>query len=325
MAVVAAGRLAAHVPDRHRADRGLLGPARLAAQLRPRRDRAARRLEHRPADAPTAGATSLLPAVTLAVYQLTLVMRLVRAEMLEALRSDYVKFARARGLPDRVVHFGHALRNTLVPVLTISGLQLGGLIAFSIITETVFSWPGMGSLFIQAVQFPDVPVMAAYLCLIALVFVVDQPGRRPAVRGRRSAPARAGAARGGAPMRPRAPSTEARQRPPRRRRRRAGGACSPATSGSTSCIRRWPCSPRRSRCCACAARCSRRGSRRTTRSTSRRSTWPTRTCRRPGSADGRATYPLGTDDQGRDILSGAAVRRAHLADGGAVLGRRCRC
>ena len=113
-----------------------------------------------------------LPAVTLAVYQLTLVMRLVRAEMLEALRSDYVKFARARGLPDRVVNFGHALRNTLVPVVTISGLQLGGLIAFSIITETVFAWPGMGSLFIQAVQFPDVPVMAAYLCLIALVFVV---------------------------------------------------------------------------------------------------------------------------------------------------------
>jgi peptide/nickel transport system permease protein len=112
-----------------------------------------------------------LPAFTLAVYQLTLVMRLVRAEMLEALRSDYVKFARARGLPDRVVYFGHALRNTLVPVLTISGLQLGGLIAFSIVTETVFSWPGMGSLFIQAVQFPDVPVMAAYLCLIALVFV----------------------------------------------------------------------------------------------------------------------------------------------------------
>jgi peptide/nickel transport system permease protein len=114
----------------------------------------------------------LLPAVTLAVYQLALLMRLVRAEMLEALRSDYVKFARARGLPDRVVHFGHALRNALVPVLTISGLQLGGLIAFSVITETVFAWPGMGSLFIQAVQFPDVPVMAAYLCLVALMFVV---------------------------------------------------------------------------------------------------------------------------------------------------------
>ena len=112
-----------------------------------------------------------LPALTLAVYQLALVMRLVRAEMLEALRSDYVKFARARGLPDRVVNFGHALRNTLVPVLTVSGLQLGGLIAFSVITETVFAWPGMGSLFIQAVQFPDVPVMAAWLCLVALVFV----------------------------------------------------------------------------------------------------------------------------------------------------------
>jgi peptide/nickel transport system permease protein len=117
-----------------------------------------------------------LPAFTLAMYQLALLMRLVRAEMLEALRSDYVKFARARGLPDRVVHFGHALRNTLVPVLTISGLQLGSLIAFSIITETVFSWPGMGSLFIQAVQFPDVPVMAAYLCLIALVFVTINLG-----------------------------------------------------------------------------------------------------------------------------------------------------
>jgi len=112
-----------------------------------------------------------LPAFTLAVYQLTLLMRLVRAEMLEALRSDYVRFARARGLPDRAVHFRHALRNTLVPVLTISGLQLGSLIAFSIVTETVFSWPGMGSLFIQAVQFPDVPVMAACLCLVALVFV----------------------------------------------------------------------------------------------------------------------------------------------------------
>jgi peptide/nickel transport system permease protein len=113
-----------------------------------------------------------LPALTLAVYPLALMMRLVRAEMLGALRSDYVRFARARGLPDRIVNFGHALRNTLVPVLTISGLQLGGLIAFSVITETVFAWPGMGSLFIQAVQFPDVPVMAAYLCLVALLFVL---------------------------------------------------------------------------------------------------------------------------------------------------------
>ncbi|WP_431097621.1 ABC transporter permease [Polaromonas aquatica] len=114
----------------------------------------------------------VLPAVTLAVFQLTLIMRLVRAEMLEVLRTDYIKFARARGLSDRAIHFGHALRNTLVPVMTITGLQLGGLIAFAIITETVFQWPGMGLLFIQAVTFADIPVMAAYLCLIALIFVV---------------------------------------------------------------------------------------------------------------------------------------------------------
>jgi peptide/nickel transport system permease protein len=99
-------------------------------------------------------------------------MRLVRAEMLEVLRTDYIRFARARGLPDRAVYFGHALRNTLVPVITVTGLQLGALIAFSIITETVFQWPGMGLLFVQAVQFADIPVMAAYLCLVALVFVL---------------------------------------------------------------------------------------------------------------------------------------------------------
>ena len=114
----------------------------------------------------------ILPAITLAVFQLTLIMRLVRAEMLEVLRADYIKFARARGLPDRAVYFGHALKNTLVPVITITGLQLGSLIAFAIITETVFQWPGMGLLFIQAVTFADIPVMAAYLCLIALIFVV---------------------------------------------------------------------------------------------------------------------------------------------------------
>ena len=114
----------------------------------------------------------VLPAVTLAIFQLTLIMRLVRAEMLEVLRTDYIKVARARGLPDRTIHFGHALKNTLVPVMTIIGLQLGTLIAFSIITETVFQWPGMGLLFIQAVTFADIPVMAAYLCLIALIFVV---------------------------------------------------------------------------------------------------------------------------------------------------------
>ena len=114
----------------------------------------------------------ILPSVTLCIFQLTLIMRLVRAEMLEVLRTDYIKFARARGLTDRSVYFGHALKNTLVPVITITGLQLGALIAFAIITETVFQWPGMGLLFIQAVQFADIPVMAAYLCLIALIFVV---------------------------------------------------------------------------------------------------------------------------------------------------------
>ena len=114
----------------------------------------------------------ILPAITLGFYPVTLIMRLVRAEMLEVLRTDYIKFARARGLSNRTVNFGHALKNTLVPVITITGLQLGGIIAFAIITETVFQWPGMGLLFIQAVQFADIPVMAAYLCLIGLIFVV---------------------------------------------------------------------------------------------------------------------------------------------------------
>jgi peptide/nickel transport system permease protein len=114
----------------------------------------------------------ILPAITLCLFQMTLIMRLVRSEMLEVLRTDYIKFARARGLTDRAVHFGHALKNTLVPVITITGLQLGAIIAFAIVTETVFQWPGMGLLFIQSVNAADIPVMAAYLCLIALVFVV---------------------------------------------------------------------------------------------------------------------------------------------------------
>ena len=114
----------------------------------------------------------ILPSITLGLFQMTLIMRLVRSEMLEVLRTDYIKFARARGLSERTIHFGHALKNTLVPVITITGLQLGSIIAFAIITETVFQWPGMGLLFIQSVTFADVPVMAAYLCLIALFFVV---------------------------------------------------------------------------------------------------------------------------------------------------------
>lgn len=114
----------------------------------------------------------ILPAVTLALYQTTLILRIVRAEMLEVMRTDYIKFARARGLSASAVNLNHALKNTLIPVITVTGLQIGSLLAFSIITETVFQWPGMGSLFIQAVQFADVPVMAAYLVMVAFFFVV---------------------------------------------------------------------------------------------------------------------------------------------------------
>lgn len=113
----------------------------------------------------------IMPSVTLALFQMTLILRLVRSEMLEVMRTDYIKFARARGLPNRIVNFGHAFKNTLVPVITIIGLNVGSLIAFSIITETVFQWPGMGFLFIQAVGFADIPVMAAYLVMVAAIFV----------------------------------------------------------------------------------------------------------------------------------------------------------
>ena len=114
----------------------------------------------------------IMPAITLGLFQMTLIVRLVRAEMLEVLRTDYIKFARARGLSNRAINFGHALKNTLVPVITITGLQLGAIIAFSIITESVFQWPGMGLLFVQAVAFVDIPVMAAYLVLVAALFVI---------------------------------------------------------------------------------------------------------------------------------------------------------
>ena len=114
----------------------------------------------------------ILPSITLGLFQMTLIMRLVRGEMLEVLRTDYLKFARARGLSRRAINFGHALKNTLVPVITITGLQVGSIIAFSVITETVFQWPGMGLLFLQAVQNVDIPIMAAYLLLIAFLFTL---------------------------------------------------------------------------------------------------------------------------------------------------------
>lgn len=121
---------------------------------------------------PSGRAAILLPSVALSLYQVTLVMRLVRAEMLEVLRSDYVKFARARGIPRWRIYFRHALRNCLMPVVTMTAMNVGSLIAFALITETVFQWPGMGMLFIQAVTFLDIPVMAAYLCIISFIFVV---------------------------------------------------------------------------------------------------------------------------------------------------------
>src|ERR1700676_1193294 len=113
----------------------------------------------------------ILPSITLGLFQMTLILRLVRAEMLEVLRTDYIRFARARGLTSRAINFGHALKNTLVPVITVAGLQFGSVIAFAIITETVFQWPGMGLLFVQAVQTVDIPIMAAYLLMVSLIFV----------------------------------------------------------------------------------------------------------------------------------------------------------
>jgi peptide/nickel transport system permease protein len=139
----------------------------------------------------------IMPTLTLGFFQLTLIMRLVRAEMLEALRTDYIKFARARGIPEHAISFRHALRNTMIPVVTIAGLQFGSVIAFAIVTETVFQWPGLGALFVQAVQFVDIPVMAAYLMFVALVFVIVNLSvdllyfvLDPRLRGATTAPAR---------------------------------------------------------------------------------------------------------------------------------------
>ena len=137
----------------------------------------------------------IMPATTLALFQMTLIMRLVRAEMLEVLRADYIRFARARGLSESAIHFRHALKNTLVPVITIVGLQLGSIVAFSIITETVFAWPGMGQLFLQSIQNVDIPIMAAYLLFIALHVRHHQSHRRHSLCERRPASARLDARR----------------------------------------------------------------------------------------------------------------------------------
>ena len=177
----------------------------------------------------------IMPSITLGLFQMTLIMRLVRAEMLEVLRTDYIRFARARGLTTRAIHFGHALKNTLVPVITIVGLQFGSVIAFAIITETVFQWPGMGLLFVQAVQNVDIPIMAAYLMLVALIFVDHQPRRRHPLHGRRSAPALvdpAAGVRARDERHRRQPSPAVPPSPPRWAR-----ASSTATSGRASSAR----------------------------------------------------------------------------------------
>ena len=114
----------------------------------------------------------ILPSVTLSLFQMTYIIRLVRAEMMEILQTDYIKFARARGINQNIINYSHALKNGLIPVITITGINVGTLIAFSIITETVFQWPGMGLLFINAVQFVDIPIMSAYLIMVAFIFVM---------------------------------------------------------------------------------------------------------------------------------------------------------
>ncbi len=113
----------------------------------------------------------ILPVLSLALFQVTLILRLVRAEMGEVLTSDHIRFARARGLPDRLINFRYALKNTMVPVITVSGLQLGTIIAFAVVTETVFQWPGVGLLFINSINYSDVPIMATYLLLVSVIFV----------------------------------------------------------------------------------------------------------------------------------------------------------
>jgi len=114
----------------------------------------------------------MLPCVTLGLFQMALILRVVRAEMLQVLASDHIRFARACGLRPADINFDHALRNTLVPVITIIGLQFGNVFAFSIIVETVFQWPGLGLLVIQAIQFADVPLLAGYLVMVALTFAL---------------------------------------------------------------------------------------------------------------------------------------------------------
>jgi ABC-type dipeptide/oligopeptide/nickel transport system permease component len=113
----------------------------------------------------------VLPALTLAMYQLAVLLRLTRAGMREVLTEEYIKTAWAKGLPPRKVIFKHALRNVLIPVITITGLQFGELIAFSIVTETIFQWPGMGNLLLTSIWESDQPVIVTYIMMAALIII----------------------------------------------------------------------------------------------------------------------------------------------------------
>ncbi len=114
----------------------------------------------------------VMPAIALSSIMLPLFIRLVRAEMLEVLSSEYVKFARAKGLGSISVYLKHALKNTMLPVITVGGVQIGIMVAYTILTESVFQWPGMGFMFLEAVNRSDIPLITAYIMFVGFVFVV---------------------------------------------------------------------------------------------------------------------------------------------------------
>ncbi|MDW5375524.1 ABC transporter permease [Halomonas sp. HP20-15] len=114
----------------------------------------------------------VLPAISLASIMLPLFIRLIRAEMLEVLQSEYVKFAKAKGISMRRIYFLHALKNTMLPVITVGGVQIGTLVAYTILTETVFQWPGVGLMFLDAIERSDIPLIVTYLMIVGLIFVI---------------------------------------------------------------------------------------------------------------------------------------------------------
>tara|TARA_B100000519_G_C13948955_1_gene299773 strand:- start:3 stop:536 length:534 start_codon:yes stop_codon:yes gene_type:complete len=113
----------------------------------------------------------LMPAVNLALFKLSMVIRLARAGTREVLHQDYIKFAKAKGLQESRIILVHVMKNILIPVVTVLGLEFGGLVAFSVVTETVFAWPGMGKLLIDSIGLLDRPVIVAYLMIIVFLFV----------------------------------------------------------------------------------------------------------------------------------------------------------